>query len=207
MKIVASQNGNIGGRHHTQLDKKSYTKQAAGDNHPSLLGLHTRFWGHQTSRKVPVIMRFTVLGKDRSLKWEKVCGEIPWGTEEGALPQFHLGRATNSTVTLADIAELPPCPNCPRSARMMAWHPISVLRLVEVLTQLLFVLSGYQISWEVYGKNDSRLTHTLNSTTHEYKIKGLSSLTTYTIDVAALTAAGVGLATSSTISSGVPPGQ
>nr|XP_027812023.1 protein sidekick-1 isoform X1 [Marmota flaviventris] len=67
------------------------------------------------------------------------------------------------------------------------------------------IITGYQISWEVYGKNDSRLTHTLNSTTHEYKIKGLSSLTTYTIDVAALTAAGVGLATSSTISSGVPP--
>ncbi|ELK28983.1 Protein sidekick-1 [Myotis davidii] len=42
-------------------------------------------------------------------------------------------------------------------------------------------------------------------TTHEYKIQGLSSLTTYTIDVAALTAVGAGLATSSTISSGVPP--
>ncbi|XP_048186046.1 protein sidekick-1 isoform X1 [Perognathus longimembris pacificus] len=67
------------------------------------------------------------------------------------------------------------------------------------------IITGYQISWEVYGKNDSRLTHTLNSTTHEYKIKGLSSLTTYTIDVAAVTAAGAGLATSSTISSGVPP--
>ncbi|XP_073931562.1 protein sidekick-1 isoform X1 [Castor canadensis] len=67
------------------------------------------------------------------------------------------------------------------------------------------VITGYQISWEVYGKNGSRLTHTLNSTTHEYKIKGLLSLTTYTIDVAAVTAAGVGLATTSTISSGVPP--
>jgi protein sidekick len=79
--------------------------------------------------------------------------------------------------------------------------------LVEGLTQFSFVLPGYQISWEVYGKNGSRLTHTLNSTTHEYKIKGLLSLTTYTIDVAAVTAAGVGLATTSTISSGVPPGQ
>lgn len=66
---------------------------------------------------------------------------------------------------------------------------------------------GYQISWEVYGRNSSRLTHSLSNTTHEYKIKGLSSLTTYTIDVAAVTAAGTGLATSSTISSGVPPGQ
>ncbi|XP_058141692.1 protein sidekick-1 isoform X1 [Dasypus novemcinctus] len=67
------------------------------------------------------------------------------------------------------------------------------------------IITGYQISWEVYGKNDSRLTRTLNSTTHEYKIKGLSSLTTYTIEVAAVTAAGAGLVTSSTISSGVPP--
>lgn len=68
-------------------------------------------------------------------------------------------------------------------------------------------LVGYQVSWEVYGRNGSRLTHTLNSTAHEYKIRGLSSLTTYTIAVAAITAAGAGLATSSTISSGVPPGQ
>nr|XP_053782234.1 protein sidekick-1 isoform X3 [Desmodus rotundus] len=67
------------------------------------------------------------------------------------------------------------------------------------------VITGYRVSWEVYGRNDSRLSDTLNSTTHEYKIRGLSSLTTYTIDVAALTAAGAGLASSSTISSGVPP--
>ncbi|XP_006889806.1 PREDICTED: protein sidekick-1-like [Elephantulus edwardii] len=67
------------------------------------------------------------------------------------------------------------------------------------------IVTGYQISWEVYGKNESRLAHTLNSTTHEYKIQGLSSLTTYTIEVAAVTAVGAGLVTSSTISSGVPP--
>ncbi|XP_039734833.1 protein sidekick-1 [Pteropus medius] len=67
------------------------------------------------------------------------------------------------------------------------------------------IITGYRVSWEVYGRNGSRLTHTLNSTTHEYKIQGLSSLTTYTIDVTAVTAAGAGLATSSTISSGVPP--
>ncbi|XP_073742419.1 protein sidekick-1 isoform X1 [Callorhinus ursinus] len=67
------------------------------------------------------------------------------------------------------------------------------------------IITGYQVSWEVYGRNSSRLTHTLSNTTHEYKIRGLSSLTTYTIDVAAVTAVGAGLATSSTISSGVPP--
>ena len=74
-------------------------------------------------------------------------------------------------------------------------------------SQLCVSSLGYRVSWEVYGRNDSRLSDTLNSTTHEYKIRGLSSLTTYTIDVAALTAAGAGLASSSTISSGVPPGQ
>lgn len=59
----------------------------------------------------------------------------------------------------------------------------------------------------MYGQSASRLTLTLNSSTLEYKIQGLSSLTTYTIDVAAVTAAGAGVPTSSTISSGVPPGQ
>uniref|UniRef100_A0A4W2C8V6 Uncharacterized protein n=1 Tax=Bos indicus x Bos taurus TaxID=30522 RepID=A0A4W2C8V6_BOBOX len=67
------------------------------------------------------------------------------------------------------------------------------------------IITGYQVSWEVYGQSTSRLTLTLNSSTHEYKIQGLSSLTTYTIDVAAVTAAGAGVPTSSTISSGVPP--
>uniref|UniRef100_A0A8C6E6Y3 Sidekick cell adhesion molecule 1 n=1 Tax=Moschus moschiferus TaxID=68415 RepID=A0A8C6E6Y3_MOSMO len=67
------------------------------------------------------------------------------------------------------------------------------------------IITGYQVSWEVYGQSASRLTLTLNSSTHEFKIQGLSSLTTYTIDVAAVTAAGAGVPTSSTISSGVPP--
>ncbi|KAK2533702.1 hypothetical protein Q9233_004916 [Columba guinea] len=64
---------------------------------------------------------------------------------------------------------------------------------------------GYQISWEVYGRNESRLARALPNTTLEYKITGLSSLTTYTIEVAAVTAKGSGWVTSSTISSGVPP--
>ncbi|KAJ7305928.1 hypothetical protein JRQ81_010294, partial [Phrynocephalus forsythii] len=67
------------------------------------------------------------------------------------------------------------------------------------------IITGYQISWEVYSKNESRLALTLANTTLEYKITGLSSLTTYTIEVAAMTAKGAGLVTSSTISSGVPP--
>lgn len=67
--------------------------------------------------------------------------------------------------------------------------------------------AGYRVSWEVYGRNGSRLTRTLSNATREYKVQGLSSLTTYTVDVTAATAAGAGPATSSTISSGVPPGQ
>uniref|UniRef100_U3IAM3 Sidekick cell adhesion molecule 1 n=1 Tax=Anas platyrhynchos platyrhynchos TaxID=8840 RepID=U3IAM3_ANAPP len=67
------------------------------------------------------------------------------------------------------------------------------------------IITGYQISWEVYGRNESRLARTLTNTTLEYKITGLSSLTTYTIEVAAVTAKGSGWVTSSTISSGVPP--
>ncbi|KFO07379.1 Protein sidekick-1, partial [Balearica regulorum gibbericeps] len=65
--------------------------------------------------------------------------------------------------------------------------------------------SGYQISWEVYGRNESRRARTLPNTTPEYNNTGLSSLTTYTIEVAAVTAKGSGWVTSSTISSGVPP--
>lgn len=70
----------------------------------------------------------------------------------------------------------------------------------------LICFAGYQISWEVYGRNESRLARTLSNSTLEYKITGLSSLTTYTIEVAAVTAQGSGWVTSSTISSGVPPG-
>ncbi|XP_069503689.1 protein sidekick-1 [Ambystoma mexicanum] len=67
------------------------------------------------------------------------------------------------------------------------------------------VITGYQISWDIYNKNDSHVSHTLMNTTHEYKITGLSSLTTYTIEVAAITSKGSGAVSSSTISSGVPP--
>ncbi|XP_062359287.1 protein sidekick-1 [Cinclus cinclus] len=67
------------------------------------------------------------------------------------------------------------------------------------------IITGYQISWEVYGRNESRLARTLSNSTLEYKITGLASLTTYTIEVAAVTAQGSGSVTSSTISSGVPP--
>ncbi|XP_043945033.1 protein sidekick-1 [Protopterus annectens] len=67
------------------------------------------------------------------------------------------------------------------------------------------IITGYQVCWEIYNKSESRVTQLLPNTTLEYKVTGLTSLTTYTIEVAAMTAAGVGTMTSSTISSGVPP--
>nr|XP_015215986.1 PREDICTED: protein sidekick-1 isoform X1 [Lepisosteus oculatus]XP_015215987.1 PREDICTED: protein sidekick-1 isoform X1 [Lepisosteus oculatus] len=67
------------------------------------------------------------------------------------------------------------------------------------------IITGYQVSWEVHGNNASRMARTMANTTLEYKVTGLTSLTTYNIEVAAITAAGIGTVTSSTISSGVPP--
>uniref|UniRef100_A0A671SQ82 Protein sidekick-1-like n=1 Tax=Sinocyclocheilus anshuiensis TaxID=1608454 RepID=A0A671SQ82_9TELE len=67
------------------------------------------------------------------------------------------------------------------------------------------IITGYLVSWEVQGKNQSRVARTLTNSTLDYKVTGLTSLTTYTLEVAAMTEAGVGTLTSSTISSGVPP--
>lgn len=51
------------------------------------------------------------------------------------------------------------------------------------------------------------MTHYLPNLTQEYKVTGLTALTTYTIQVAAMTSKGQGQLSASTISSGVPPGQ
>uniref|UniRef100_A0AAY4C1I2 SDK1 protein n=1 Tax=Denticeps clupeoides TaxID=299321 RepID=A0AAY4C1I2_9TELE len=67
------------------------------------------------------------------------------------------------------------------------------------------IITGYLVSWEEQGVVTSRVTHTMPNTTLEYKVTGLTSLTTYTLEVAAQTEAGVGTFASSTISSGVPP--
>lgn len=50
------------------------------------------------------------------------------------------------------------------------------------------------------------MTHYLPNLTQEYKVTGLTALTTYTIQVAAMTSKGQGQLSASTISSGVPPG-
>ncbi|XP_013926908.1 PREDICTED: protein sidekick-2 [Thamnophis sirtalis] len=67
------------------------------------------------------------------------------------------------------------------------------------------ILTGYRISWEEYNRTNTRVTHYLPNVTLEYRVTGLTALTTYTIEVAAMTSKGQGLVSSSTISSGVPP--
>lgn len=66
---------------------------------------------------------------------------------------------------------------------------------------------GYLLSWEAQGQKESRVKRTMSNSTLEYKVTGLTSLTTYTLEVAAMTGAGMGTLSSSTISSGVPPGE
>ncbi|KAI1232491.1 Protein sidekick-2 [Lamprotornis superbus] len=69
------------------------------------------------------------------------------------------------------------------------------------------ILTGYRISWEEYNRTNTRVTHYLPNVTLEYRVTGLTALTTYTIEVAAMTSKGQGQLSSSTISSGVPPGE
>lgn len=72
---------------------------------------------------------------------------------------------------------------------------------------LLLFFPGYMLSWEAQGLKESRVERTMSNSTLEYKVTGLTSLTTYTLEVAAMTSAGMGMLSSSTISSGVPPGE
>ncbi|MGH0121573.1 UNVERIFIED_CONTAM: hypothetical protein FKN15_040700 [Acipenser sinensis] len=67
------------------------------------------------------------------------------------------------------------------------------------------ILTGYRISWEEYNRTNTRVTHYLPNVTLQYRVTGLTALTTYTIEVAAMTSQGQGQLSSSTISSGVPP--
>ncbi|XP_028935753.1 protein sidekick-2 isoform X1 [Ornithorhynchus anatinus] len=67
------------------------------------------------------------------------------------------------------------------------------------------ILTGYRISWEEYNRTNTRVTHYLPNVTLDYRVTGLTALTTYTIEVASMTSKGQGQVSSSTISSGVPP--
>ncbi|KAK7162105.1 hypothetical protein R3I94_004680 [Phoxinus phoxinus] len=67
------------------------------------------------------------------------------------------------------------------------------------------IITGYVLCWEEDGRNETRVSQTLSNSTLAYKVTGLTSLSTYTLQVAAVTQAGTGTATSSTISTGLPP--
>uniref|UniRef100_A0A8C2CMV1 Sidekick cell adhesion molecule 1b n=1 Tax=Cyprinus carpio TaxID=7962 RepID=A0A8C2CMV1_CYPCA len=67
------------------------------------------------------------------------------------------------------------------------------------------IITGYVLCWEEAGQNETRVSQTLSNSTLAYEVTGLTSLTTYTLQVAAVTQAGTGTATSSTISTGLPP--
>ncbi|TSK31292.1 Protein sidekick-1 [Bagarius yarrelli] len=112
--------------------------------------------------------------------------------------------------------------NGPRSSpKLVQTHedipgPVGRLSFTEILDTSLRVsweepvekngiITGYLLSWEAQGQQDSRSERTLSNSTLGYKVTGLTSLTTYTLEVAAMTGAGMGALSSSTISSGVPP--
>ncbi|XP_017262335.1 protein sidekick-1 isoform X1 [Kryptolebias marmoratus] len=67
------------------------------------------------------------------------------------------------------------------------------------------VVTGYMVWWEIPNVKSSREERSLSNSTLQCQLTGLTSTTVYTIQVAALTAAGQGVVTSSTISTGVPP--
>ncbi|XP_020795716.2 LOW QUALITY PROTEIN: protein sidekick-1-like [Boleophthalmus pectinirostris] len=67
------------------------------------------------------------------------------------------------------------------------------------------IITGYVLRWEVSGSESSAQEKALSNSTLQYHLSGLTSTTTYSLQVAALTAAGRGAVTSSTISTGVPP--
>nr|XP_043884140.1 protein sidekick-1-like [Solea senegalensis] len=67
------------------------------------------------------------------------------------------------------------------------------------------IITGYLLWWQVSDLESSRKEHSLSNSTLQYQLTGLTSTTMYTLQVAALTAAGRGAVTSSTVSTGVPP--
>uniref|UniRef100_A0A6I8SSN7 Sidekick cell adhesion molecule 2 n=1 Tax=Xenopus tropicalis TaxID=8364 RepID=A0A6I8SSN7_XENTR len=110
----------------------------------------------------------------------------------------------------------------PRSQPQLVWTqedvpgPVGHLSFDDILDTSLRVtwqepaeknglLTGYKISWEEFNQTNTRVTHYLPNVTLEYRVTGLTSLTTYTIQVAGMTSKGQGVVSSSTISSGVPP--
>lgn len=89
-------------------------------------------------------------------------------------------------------------------ARVHAWLPMSIHTFIKPTCAL--HPAGYVLWWEVFGVESSREERSLSNSTLQYQLTSLTSTTVYTLQVAALTAAGRGVVTSSAISTGVPPG-
>lgn len=85
-----------------------------------------------------------------------------------------------------------------------AWLAVSIRTFIKPACAL--HPTGYVLWWEVFGVESSREERSLSNSTLQYQLTSLTSTTVYTLQVAALTAAGRGVVTSSTISTGVPPG-
>ncbi|XP_076004254.1 protein sidekick-1-like isoform X2 [Genypterus blacodes] len=94
--------------------------------------------------------------------------------------------------------------------------PVTQLSFTEILDTSLKVswaepedkngiITGYVLWWEVSGVNSSRQERSQPNSTLYFLLTGLTSTTLYKLQVAAVTAAGQGTATSATISTGVPP--
>lgn len=84
--------------------------------------------------------------------------------------------------------------------------PVHVLECAFINPACALHPAGYQLWWEVSGAESSREERSLSNSTLQYQLTGLTSTTAYALRVAALTAAGRGVVTPSTISTGVPPG-
>ncbi|KAM8822022.1 protein sidekick-1-like [Synchiropus picturatus] len=69
------------------------------------------------------------------------------------------------------------------------------------------VITGYLLWWHVSAEESSRQQRPLSNSTLRCQLTGLNSTTTYSVQVAALTAAGRGAVTSSSVATGVPPGN
>uniref|UniRef100_A0A8C5URT6 Sidekick cell adhesion molecule 2 n=1 Tax=Microcebus murinus TaxID=30608 RepID=A0A8C5URT6_MICMU len=137
--------------------------------------------------------------------------EVLWGRVEAGEAGSRQGNGMGGT----PLFLMSSAPAMPRTHDKMP-GPVGHLSFSEILDTSLKVswqepgekngiLTGYRISWEEYNRTNTRVTHYLPNVTLEYRVTGLTALTTYTIEVAAMTSKGQGQVSASTISSGVPP--
>lgn len=91
------------------------------------------------------------------------------------------------------------------STSFLAWQPFTCAPTC-INPVCVLLPAGYVLWWQVSDVESSREERSLSNSTLQHQVTGLTSTTSYRLQVAALTAAGRGVVTSSTISTGVPPG-